>query len=91
MCQKCVVRLVNNFVLAGYASCVAFYTLAVSKQKFNHSGTLFRTCVYDLGFAAYEICCQKGPCGSTEARNFMYLRTYIYDSQRILYEIGTEL
>ena len=30
------------------------YTLAVSKRNWKHSGTFFRKCACDLGYAAYE-------------------------------------
>ena len=39
---------------------------SLSKRDLKHSGSFFfQKFACDLGFAAYEICCPKGPCGTT--------------------------
>ena len=45
------------------AAFFAFYNLAVSKPDLKHSGTFFRKFACDIGFAADQIFCPKGPCG----------------------------
>ena len=62
---KCFNRFVNQWSLAESAAFFAFYPSAVSKHDLKHSGTFFRKFACDLVFAAYQIFCPKGPCGTT--------------------------
>ena len=43
----------------------ASYLSSLSKRDLKHSGTFFQKFACDLGFAAYQIFCPKGPCGTT--------------------------
>ena len=44
-----------------------------AKRDLKHSGAFFKQFACDLGFAAYEMFCPKGPCGTT-----FWIHTYTH-------------
>ena len=55
----------NPCFLAESAAFDLYFLIPVSDHDLNPSGTFFRKFACDLGFAAYQIFCPKGPCGTT--------------------------